>query len=150
CLGAFAASYVSGHYLQAIFGYFLLFTAAYMLFKKPSRDMTDSISDLPLRKIATGGFGIGLIASTVGSGGGILMVPFLHSMKLKMRYAVGTSTLIAFPVAVIGAVTYIITGISASPAAMNTIGYLHWPAFLAFTMAGVLCAPIGVKLSTVI
>lgn len=150
CFGALTASYMPGHYLQAIFGVFLLFIAIYMLHKKPSIDMTDTLPSLSIRKIATGGFSIGLVASIIGSGGGILMVPFLHSLRLKMRYAVGTSTLIGFPVAVIGALTYTIVGLSRVPSTANTIGYLHWPAFLAITLAGMLCAPVGVKLSTVL
>jgi uncharacterized membrane protein YfcA len=150
CIGALAASALSGHYLKNIFGIFLLFTASYMLLKKQAAELSDTIPDLSLPKLATGGFSIGLVASIIGSGGGILMVPFLHSLHLKMRYAVGTSTLIGFPVAIIGAFTYTFIGLAKIPSTVNTIGYLHWPAFLAITTAGMLCAPLGVKLSTVL
>jgi len=149
-LGAVVASMTSARYLQAIFGSFLLLTAAYMLLKKHPHDLVDAEPTLSLPKLATGGFSIGFIASIIGSGGGVLMVPFLHSLKLKMRYAVGTSTLIGFPVAVVGAMTYVFMGLSELPSTNTTIGYLHWPAFLAITSAGMLCTPIGVKLASVI
>ena len=150
CLGAITASFISGRVLQCIFGGFLLLTSIYMLIKKEHADITDNTPMPSLRKTATGGFTIGLIASIVGSGGGILMVPFLTSLKLKMRYAIGTSILIGFPVSIMGACTYIFIGLTKIPSTPSTIGYLHWPAFLAITSAGIMFAPIGVKLSSVI
>lgn len=150
CLGAFIASCLSVVYLKTIFGIFLLLTAIYILFREPAESLSNSITDLPTHQIAAGGFSIGLISSIIGSGGGILMVPFLHALKFEMRYAVGTSTLIGLPVAVIGALSYIIIGLFKINLTTNTIGYLHWPAFLAITSAGILFAPLGVKLSTIL
>ena len=68
------------------------------------------------------------------------MVPFLHKMSLKMRHAVGTSTLIGFPIAIVGAVTYALA--SELPDA------IHWPALVAISVAGLGGAPLGVRLST--
>lgn len=150
CLGAVAASFTSGRYLESIFGIFMLFTAFYMLLKKPANDTTDTIPELSLPTLATGGFSIGFVASIIGTGGGILMVPFLHALKVKMRYAVGTSTLIGLPVAIIGAATYVLVGLSRIPSSSVTIGYLHWPAFLAISAAGILSAPYGAKLATIL
>ncbi|VVC77167.1 hypothetical protein AQUSIP_24940 [Aquicella siphonis] len=150
CLGALAASITSGRYLESIFGIFMLFTAAYMLVKESAVDITDTAPILSLPKMATGGFGIGFVASVIGTGGGILMVPFLHSLNVKMRYAVGTSTLIGLPVAIIGAVTYVVAGLSQMHSSSVTIGYVHWPAFLAISLAGIICAPIGARLATIL
>lgn len=150
CLGAMLASMTSGLYLERIFGFFMLATAIYMLVKKPPTDTSDTIPQLSTPVVATGGFSIGFVASIIGTGGGILMVPFLHAQKIKMRYAVGTSTLIGLPVAIIGAITYIITGWAKLPPSTATIGYLHWPAFLAISLAGFFCAPYGAKLATVL
>lgn len=150
CLGAIIASILPGRYLEGIFGVFMLLTAIYMLIKKHPKDALDTIPALSLPIIASGGLSIGFVASIVGTGGGILMVPFLHALKLKMRYAVGTSTLIGLPIATMGAVTYIIGGLSHLPPSMITIGYLHWPAFIAISLAGFLCAPYGAKLATIL
>lgn len=149
CVGALLASHTPAPYLRAIFGIFLLLTAIFMLFKKQSNEEVDTLPHLSLVKIAAGGFSIGAVASIIGSGGGILMVPFLHSLKLKMRYVIGTSTLIGFPVAVMGAVTYMFAGLG-KISSFSTIGYVHWPAFLAITAAGILCVPWGVKLTTIL
>ncbi len=75
------------------------------------------------------------------------MIPFLHTLKVKMRYAVGTSTLIGLPVAIIGALTYIFVGLSQVPQSSSTLGYLHWPAFLAISISGIICPPLGAKLA---
>lgn len=150
CLGAMLASITAGRYLEHIFGFFMLATAIYMLVKKHAADSADTIPHLSTPVVATGGFSIGFVASIIGTGGGILMVPFLHAQKLKMRYAVGTSTLIGLPVAIIGALTYIITGWSQLPPSASTIGYLHWPAFLAISLAGIVCAPYGARLASIL
>lgn len=150
CIGALTASITSGRFLESIFGIFMLVTAIYMLARKSVTDSIDTIPNLSLPTIATGGFSIGFVASIIGTGGGILMVPFLHALKIKMRYAVGTSTLIGLPVAIIGALTYIISGWLQLPPSNITIGYLHWPAFLAFSLAGIICAPFGAKLATIL
>jgi uncharacterized membrane protein YfcA len=149
-LGASIASITPGFYLESIFGIFMLLMAIYMFVKKSDTDTIDTIPTLSLPKMATGGFGIGFVASIIGTGGGILMVPFLHSLKVKMRYAVGTSTLIGLPVAIIGAITYIFIGIFQLPSSSVTIGYVHWPAFLAISLAGIICAPFGAKLATIL
>ncbi len=75
------------------------------------------------------------------------MVPFLHSLKFKVREAIATSILITFPATVIGALTYIFMGISKMPMTEGTIGYLHWPAFFAIISAGIIGIPLGAKLS---
>jgi uncharacterized membrane protein YfcA len=146
--GALAASYMSGKYLKMIFGIFMLLLAFYMLFKKPEKDESEKLPPLSLKMLSVGGFSIGFVASIIGTGGGVLMIPFLHALKVKMRYAVGTSTLIGLPVAIIGALTYMFAGMAHVPESSVTIGYLHWPAFLAISLSGILCAPYGAKLAT--
>jgi uncharacterized membrane protein YfcA len=148
CCGALVASVLSGPYLQAIFGLFLLATAPYMILKKPPHDPDGELPILKQPLVALGGFVIGFVASLIGSGGGILMVPFLHTLKLKMRYAVGTSILVGFPVAVVGALTFLIIGMYSIPSTPYTIGYLHWPALAAITLAGMVGAPLGAALSS--
>lgn len=150
CSGALIASCISGRGLENIFGIFMLMTAVYMLLKKPVVDTMESLPHISLPKMATGGFSIGFVASIIGAGGGILMIPFLHAQKLKMRFAVGTSTLIGLPVAIIGCITYILVGLTRMPHSAMTIGYLHWPAFLAISCAGMICAPLGARLATVV
>jgi uncharacterized membrane protein YfcA len=138
--GAQLASQLSGLLLRIIFGIFMLALSVYLLIKKPVSDVESGEPDVASRKkMALGGFFIGIVASMVGSGGGVLMVPFLHQLKLKMRYAVGTATLLGFPVAIVGAFTYAFFSTITDP--------IHWPALITIALAGALGAPLGVKLS---
>lgn len=146
-LGALVASFVSGRYLEIIFGIFMLLLAIYMLLKKSKANQIESIPVLPLKIMAPGGLSIGFVASIIGTGGGVLMIPFLNGLKVNMRYAVGTSTLIGLPIAMIGTVTYIFAGLSQVSSSSVTFGYLHWPAFLAISISGILCASLGAKLT---
>lgn len=150
CAGALTASHTSSRYLQILFCVFIFSNAIYMLIKSGNAGESDLLPHASITKTSSGGLSIGFISSMVGSGGGVLLVPFLRSCKLHMRSAVGTSTLISFPVAAVGAVTYALTGIAKISASSETIGYLHWPAFIAITLAGTAFSPIGVKLATLI
>jgi uncharacterized membrane protein YfcA len=149
-LGALVANAMPGQYLKMIFGTFMILLAIYMLLKKHIDDTIDTHPRLPLKTIAMGGASIGFVGSIIGAGGSVLMVPFLHAQNLKMRYAVGTATLIGLPVTLVGSFTYIVLGLRAIPLSATTIGYLHWPAFLAISAAGIVAAPFGAKLATVL
>ncbi|MGD9592171.1 MAG: sulfite exporter TauE/SafE family protein [Candidatus Berkiella sp.] len=146
-LGAFGASYVSGFYLEGIYGLFLLVIAALMLIQRSIHEPIDDMPVISFPKLATGGLGVGFIGSVLGSGGGILMVPLLHKFKVKMRYAVGTSTLIGLPISLMGTMTYSIMGATKATIPF-VVGYIHWPALLACSLAGLICAPLGVKLAS--
>lgn len=149
-IGAILASSVSGKYLQWFFGGFMLFMAIYMLVKKTAANLSETIPNLSLPKMAAGGFSIGFFASVIGAGGNVFMIPFLHSLNVNIRYAIGTSTLIGIPVAIVGTLTYIVVGFSQTVSTDMTFGYLHWPAFLAISLAGLLCAPLGAKLTAIV
>jgi uncharacterized membrane protein YfcA len=146
-LGAITASLLSGVFLQKFFGFFMLMLSGYMLFKKSARAIDTALPIVSFKILALGGTLAGFISSIIGSGGGVLMVPFLRALQLPMRYAVGTSTLIGLPVASMGAATFIVAGLKEFPTTATTIGYLHWPALLAISFAGLTCAPLGAKFS---
>jgi hypothetical protein len=40
--------------------------------------------------------------------------------------------------------------LSQLPPSSVTIGYLHWPAFLAISLAGIICTPFVAKLATIL
>lgn len=141
-VGAQLANQLSGTSLQMVFGLFMLTLSVYLIRKKPVTESADAV--LPQRgQLALGGFFIGALASLVGSGGGVLMVPFLRRLQLTMRHAVGTSTLLGFPIAMVGAFTYVFASTSVKPASEP----VYWIALIAMTFAGMLGAPWGVTLA---
>lgn len=146
-IGALIASYLPAKILETVFALFMFYTA-YCMFQK-KKDLAEAASKpFTARQLSIGGFLIGIGASIVGIGGGLFMVPFLRSRQMEMRHAVGTATIVGLPVAIIGTLTYIITGVLAhrQPQPM-LLGYLHWPAVLAITATGIVFASLGAKLS---
>lgn len=144
-IGAFLASYLPARMLEVIFAVFMFYVAFKMLAKHKISE-NSAVKALTHKSLGGGGFLIGVSASIVGIGGGLFMVPFLRSKNLEMRQAVGTATIVGLPVAVIGSITYVITGLSSIHQPM-LLGYLHWPAFIAISSIGVIFAAWGAQLS---
>ncbi|SHN72128.1 sulfite exporter TauE/SafE family protein [Desulfovibrio litoralis] len=143
-LGSYIASYLSPTFLKTFFAIFLLYVATQMLLNfKPKGERT-----LP-KMIGTSLIGglIGVVSSLVGIGGGTLSVPFMLWCNIPMPKAVGTSAAIGFPIAVSGALGYVLTGLSVSDLPPYSFGYVYIPALLGLVATSMLTAPIGVKLA---
>ena len=96
--------------------------------------------------VAAVGLVIGAVSSLVGIGGGSLSVPFMVWCNVNVRQAIGTSAAIGFPIAVAGAVGYIVHahGTSGVPYAL---GYVYLPALAGVAALSVLTAPLGARLA---
>jgi uncharacterized membrane protein YfcA len=90
---------------------------------------------------------IGVISSLVAAGGGFLSVPFMLFCNVAIHNAVGTSSALGFPIAVAGAVGYIVAGWSDSALPAYTFGYIYLPAFVGIVAMSILMAPVGAKLA---
>ncbi len=143
-LGAVVADRLSTVWLQRVVGVFALAVAVQMLRGvKPSGHR-----DLPgaLGMTAAGGV-IGGLSGVVGIGGGSLTVPFLTWCRVDIRRAVATSAACGFPIAVAGALGFIVTGWSVPKLPPGSTGYVYWPAFAGVAAASVLSAPLGAYLA---
>jgi uncharacterized membrane protein YfcA len=83
----------------------------------------------------------------VGIGGGSLSVPFMVWCNLTVHDAIGTSAAIGFPIAIAGAVGYIVNGLHAQDLPAYSLGYVYLPALAGIVAASVLTAPLGVRLA---
>lgn len=146
-LGAILTSYLPTTALKIIFSLFMFYVAWKMFFKKNTTESLDEFDRISTPRLAAGGTGTGVIASLIGAGGSILMVPFLHSQKLHMRFAVGTATMIGLPVSIVGTITFIFMGFKSTQHLSLMSGYLYWPAFLSISITGVIFAYLGAKLA---
>ncbi len=143
--GAALAGIMSNLTLKIIFAVFLLTIALQMSFGKPPAPNRQ----LPkLFGMGVVGTTIGIISALVGVAGGAMTVPFLAMCNIPMRNAVATSAACGFPIAVAGALGFIITGwnVSGLPPS-STLGYIYIPAFLTITPLTLLFAPLGAKLA---
>ena len=90
---------------------------------------------------------IGTVSSLLGIAGGSLMVPYLKYVGLPIRNAVATSAATGFPLAIVGAFSFILTGLDEMNLPPLSTGYVYWPAFLFIAVPSAMCAPLGAKLA---
>jgi uncharacterized membrane protein YfcA len=64
-----------------------------------------------------------------------------------MRKAVGTSAAVGLPIALAGAVMYMITGWNAPGLPAYSLGFIYLPATLGISMASIVTAPLGSALA---
>ena len=89
----------------------------------------------------------GLLSSWVGIGGGSLSVPFMLYCNVTVHQAVGTSSGLAWPMAVSGAIGYLVSGWQVSGLPAGTLGFWYLPAVAVLAACTVLFAPLGVKVA---
>ena len=159
-LGAGIAGQISGLYLQLIVGVFLLWVAYKMFFggKKQGASHTISASDaqyantaLPSKpkQLAAGGV-IGIASAIFGIGGGSLTVPYLTRYGVVMQKAVGTSAACGLPIAIAGALGFMLFGMQQQVDVPNTIGFVHIYAFLGISIMSFFTAKVGAKVAHIL
>lgn len=143
-LGAAVADLLPSGALRVIFGVFELFVAAQMALRWNAA---------PHRKLPAGaalgvaGTVIGTVSSVIGIGGGTLTVPFLVWCNVSIRNAVATSSACGLPIAVAGAIGFVVTGWNEPRLPGGATGYLYWPAFAGVALVSLLFAPLGARLA---
>ncbi|WP_404416576.1 sulfite exporter TauE/SafE family protein [Vreelandella aquamarina] len=145
--GVFVADNLSGTLLGTLFGVFVLLVALKMMMglsPKPG-------SQAPGKRVmVAAGTVIGAISALFGIGGGTLTVPWLSRCGANMTQAVGTSAACGLPIAVFGALTFIVVGWGHPLLPAATTGFVMWPAFVGIVLASVLFARLGVRLAHVL
>jgi uncharacterized protein len=143
-LGSCLASRMSTGLLKGVFVVFLYYMGFQMLTNrkpKPSRGLPG-----PLGMFGVGN-GIGVVSALVGIGGGSLSVPFMVWCNMTVHDAIGTSAAIGFPIAIAGAVGYVVNGLNVAGLPDYSLGYVYLPALAGIVGASVLTAPLGVRLA---
>jgi uncharacterized membrane protein YfcA len=141
--GSWVAAQLSTRFLKGFFVIFLYFVATQMLLNikpKPHRQLPGRVA-----LFGAGGL-IGSVSSLVGIGGGSMSVPFLVWCNVAIHRAIGTSAAIGFPIALAGAVGYVINGLSA-PLPPYSFGFVYLPALAGVAAASIITAPFGAKMA---
>lgn len=153
--GAGIAGWLSGVHLQIIVGLFLLWVA-FKMFKGGKKQATANASThindahvaLPSTpKQLAAGAGIGIASAIFGIGGGSITVPYLTRYGVVMQKAVGTSAACGLPIAIAGALGFMIFGIQQDIDVPNTIGFVHIYAFLGIGSMSFFTAKLGAKVA---
>ena len=143
-LGAAIADALPSAVLSKVFAVFVLTVAAQMGFgakPAPHRELPGTTGML------TAGGVIGAVSAIVGIGGGSLTVPFLTWCNIAIRQAVATSSACGLPVALAGALGFVVTGLNAAGRPDWSLGYIYGPALVGITLTSMLSAPLGAKLA---
>jgi uncharacterized membrane protein YfcA len=147
-LGTFFGSKVAAHLptnlLKSFFIVFLLYVGTQMLMNikpKASREIPGFAGN------SLAGGVIGMVSSFVGIGGGTLSVPYMTWCNVPMHKAIGTSAAIGFPIAVAGALGYLVNGMGVPGLPDHTVGFIYLPALVGIAAASVCTAPLGAQLA---
>ncbi len=143
-LGAAIADALPSHDLRIIFGVFELIVATQMALQlkpAPHRDLPGGMG------MGVAGGVIGAVSAVVGIGGGTLTVPYLVWCNVPMRIAVATSSACGLPIAIFGALGFVIAGWGDGMLPPGSTGFVHWPALAGIAIASVLFAPLGARLT---
>jgi uncharacterized membrane protein YfcA len=142
--GSLIASQIPTAGLRIFFGCFLLVVATKMLFDKnlerPENFPRDWVTFLV-------SFLIGTNSGLLGIGGGIIMVPFIAHCGVPARKIAVLSNLGALVIALIGTISFMLTGFNETRAIPLTTGYIYWPAVLLVGITSSIMAPIGTQLN---
>lgn len=143
-LGALTASNIKGPVLQKIIGTFAVLISIQMaLDLKPK-----SGHELPGKAGlgAAGGF-IGWASAIFGIGGGSLTVPFLSWRGVPMQQAVATSSACGLPIAIAGAISFIVVGWHKPLLPEWSFGFVYLPALVGIAVTSMFFARIGARLA---
>ncbi len=143
-LGALMAARFDGNWLKIIFAVYVFAVASQLFFNftpSPHRVLPGQIG------IGIAGALVGAVSSLVGIGGATLSVPYLIYCNTDIRSAIGTSAAIGLPIAVAGALGYMMTGLNAEHLPKLSLGFVYLPAVASIAIASVLTAPMGVSIA---
>lgn len=156
-LGALAGSHLADMIpsddLRRFFALFVLVMAAQMFFDSRKAAAAD---ELPSRLPGTLGLGlicavIGVLASLLGIGGGVLLVPLLSWCRLELRQAIGASAASGLMIATMGSIGYLWAGTHTEYVLPDwSLGYIYLPALVGITAVSLWMAPLGVKTARVL
>ena len=113
-----------------------------------AKEVVDSTKILPSSaKQVMAGSVIGGASAIFGIGGGSLTVPYLTRYGVGMQKAVGTSAACGLPIAIAGALGFMIFGVNQQVNIPNTIGFVHIYAFLGISVMSFFTAKLGAKVA---
>lgn len=145
--GSYMTAYIPGVWLKWIFIVFLIYTGSKFILKSTNvAQNRNAVSFHDTIYIIIGGL-IGVFAALVGVGGGVLVVPFLKKCGVDIRKAIGTSAAFTLPVALGGAIGYIIAGWNIEELPEYSLGFVYLPAVISIMITSIPMAKMGVQIA---
>jgi len=138
-IGSFIADSIGNILLGKVFGVFAFIVGLQML----RGSGQPGNRPLPGRLAITGtGFGIGMLSSLLGIGGGSMTVPWLLWHGQQVRRAIATAAACGYPIAIAGTLGFVLLGDDSLSA--PALGYVHLQALAGVALFSIVGAPAGV------
>ena len=100
-----------------------------------------------VRRFLVAGTVIGWASAIFGIGGGSLTVPFLNWRSVPMQQAVATSAACGLPIAIAGAISFMVVGMDAPHLPAWSVGYVYLPAVVGIALTSMFFARFGATLA---
>ena len=142
--GAWLADQFSTLWLQRVFALFVISVGVQML---GNPKVTGHRDPPGAAGMGVAGTVIGVVSALGGIGGGTLTVPFLIWHRVPAVNAVATSSACGLPIAIAGALGFLVTGWGEAALPPAATGYIYWPALLGIAATSVITAPLGAWLA---
>ncbi|MDT3719178.1 sulfite exporter TauE/SafE family protein [Pseudomonas oryzihabitans] len=147
-LGAVTAAAIHGQLLQKIIGTFAILIAILIAIQLALDLRPKAQAGEPGKPALTvAGVVIGWASAIFGIGGGSLTVPFLVWRSLTMQQAVATSAACGLPIALSGALSFILVGWQEPGLPAWSLGYVYLPALLGIALTSMFFARFGARLA---
>ena len=149
--GGMIAEYFSGNAIKFLFG-LVLFNNGIRMIILSNRDDNHKSASFFLKfpnwfiyKFIP--FAVGLVASLIGIGGGVLSIPIMQGLKINIRDAIGTATTFNIILALPASIIFIIQGIGVAGRTPFSLGYVNLAAVPLLVSAGFIFVNFGVRFS---
>nr|WP_239586844.1 sulfite exporter TauE/SafE family protein [Shouchella xiaoxiensis] len=144
-IGGIVAIYLNSNFLRFAFIALLVYVLLSSLIKKTfTMDVEDRVYQNPTHKSATFvGIIIGFISTLLGVGGSTMTIPYLRNRGMRMLHAVALATPLGLPIAIVGTISFLVTGLAVETMPSSTVGFIYIPALIGFTIGGFIGVPIG-------
>lgn len=143
-LSTLAAGWISQRHLALAFAVIVYGGAMQMLLNRRPEASRALPGPLPL--FATGAI-IGIICGLVSAGGAFLTVPFMLWCGVPLKKAIGTAAAAGIPVAIVGAIGYIISGWNLPGLPADALGFVSTIAVIGLCSGSIVTAPMGARLA---
>lgn len=141
--GAMLTKAMSFDFMRLFFAGFEFIVAIIMYFGLSSSTHADRLSRWAW---SATGYTIGLVSAILGIGGGTMTTPFLTYNNVNIKNAIATSAAVGMPIAIAGALGFIVAGWNMESATGN-FGFIHTQALLSIVAMSVFFAPLGAKVA---
>lgn len=143
-VGSVTAAAIQGPLLQKIIGVFAIGVSIQMGFSLQPK-ASAGVPGKPVLTVA--GVVIGWASAIFGIGGGSLTVPFLTWRSVSMQKAVATSAACGLPIAVAGALSFVVVGWQDAHLPEWSVGFVYLPALVGIAITSMFFARIGALLA---